>query len=70
MAYNEILTQLRKAKGKSRKEVAEAVGVSASAIAMYELGERVPRDEVKKALAAYYKRTVASIFFATKTHIS
>lgn len=64
MAYNEILMQLRKAKGKSRREVAEAIGVSPSSIAMYERGERVPRDEIKAKFAAYYKKSVSSIFFA------
>ena len=64
MAYNEILTQLRKAKGKSRREVAEAIGVTKSAIAMYERGERVPKDEIKTKFANYYKKSVSSIFFA------
>ena len=64
MAYNEILMQLRKAKGKSRREVAEAIGVSPSSIAMYERGERAPKDDTKVKLANYYKKSVTSIFFA------
>lgn len=64
MPYNEILLSLRKAKGKSRKEVAEAIGITRSAVAMYERGDRVPRDDIKAKLAAYYKRSVSSIFFA------
>ena len=64
MAYNEILVSLRKAKGKSRKEVADALDVSVSAIAMYERGERVPKDDIKAKISAYYKKSVASIFFA------
>lgn len=64
MAYNEILMQLRKAKGKSRREVAEAIGVTKGAIAMYERGERVPKDEIKAKFANYYKKSVSSIFFA------
>lgn len=63
MEYNEILVSLRKSKGKSRKEVAEAIGVTKSAIAMYERGERVPKDCIKAKIATYYKKSVASIFF-------
>lgn len=56
--------KLRKLRGmKPRKEVAEACGISVSALAMYEAGERVPRDEVKIRLAAYYNRSVNYIFF-------
>lgn len=56
--------KLRKLRGaKPRKEVAEACGISVSALAMYEAGERIPRDEVKIRLAAYYNRSVNYIFF-------
>ena len=48
---------------KSRAEVAEAVGVSISALQMYENGERIPRDEIKIRLAEYYNQTVGSIFY-------
>ena len=49
---------------KTRKEVATAVGVSKSAIAMYERGERVPKDEIKTRIAKFYKKSVESIFYA------
>lgn len=45
-------------------EVANAVGVSQSAISMYEAGERVPRDAIKVKLAKFFGVTVESIFFA------
>lgn len=48
---------------KSRAEVAKALNISLSAIAMYENGERIPRDEVKIAIADYYGVSVADIFF-------
>lgn len=48
---------------KTQEEVAKAVGISTSAISMYENGERIPRDTVKLRLAKYYKRSVQSIFF-------
>lgn len=47
----------------SRETVAAAVGVSVSAISMYENGERIPRDDVKIRFAKYYKKSVQEIFF-------
>ena len=49
---------------RTQEEVAKALGVSLSAIGMYERGERMPRDEVKIAIAKYFDVTVQSIFFA------
>lgn len=48
---------------KSQSEVAKAVGISDSALSMYECGERTPRDSIKVRLAQYYGKTVQSIFF-------
>lgn len=60
-----IAEKLRKLRdGKSRQEVADACGISVSALAMYEAGERIPRDEIKIKLARYYNRSVSYIFFA------
>lgn len=57
--------KLRKLRGnRSRQEVADACGISVSALAMYEAGERVPRDEIKIKLARYYNRSINYIFFA------
>ncbi len=47
----------------SQEEVAKAVGISVSALSMYETGNRIPRDEIKVKLARYYKSTVEAIFF-------
>ncbi len=60
--YGEKLKKLRGSK--TIDEVAKAVGVSRSAIAMYEAEERIPRDEIKIKLALYYKKSVQYIFFA------
>jgi len=49
---------------KTQEEVAKAIGSSLSAIGMYERGERIPRDEVKLAIAKYYDTTVQAIFYA------
>ena len=48
---------------KPRQAVAIELGISYSALQMYENGERTPRDEIKIKLANYYHRTVQSIFF-------
>lgn len=61
MTVAERLIQARG--GKKREEVANEVGVSLSAIAMYENGDRIPRDEIKVRLAKYYKTTVQELFF-------
>ena len=59
-----IAEKLRKLRGdKSQREVADAVGVTAMAISLYESGERIPKDEIKVKLANYYKTTVDAIFF-------
>ena len=63
--YSNNLRKLRIKSKKSRLEVANAVGVSVSSIAMYEQGERVPRDDTKVKLAKYFNTTVSAIFFAT-----
>lgn len=52
---------------KSQAEVAQAVGISDSALSMYECGERIPRDSVKVKLAKYYKTTVQKIFLTRMT---
>lgn len=48
---------------KSQEEVAKAVGITQSALSMYERGERTPRDDVKIKLANYFEADVAFIFF-------
>lgn len=48
---------------KRREDVAAAVGISVSALAMYENGDRTPRDSIKIKLADYYNMTVQELFF-------
>lgn len=57
------LKQLRLEKRMSREDLAAAVGASPSAIAMYELGERMPRDEMKLKIANFFGKSIESIFF-------
>nr|DAD86080.1 MAG TPA: helix-turn-helix XRE-family like protein [Siphoviridae sp. ctGyV19] len=61
VAVAKRLIELRS--NKSQEEVANSVNISASALSMYENGERIPRDEIKIRLAKYYGKTVQYIFF-------
>lgn len=62
---NIIGTRIKTLRGdKTMKTVAEAIGISVSALGMYETGKRVPRDEVKVRMAEYFDTTVEAIFFA------
>lgn len=56
-----ILVDLRGSK--SRAEVAAALNLSVSAVAMYERGDRIPRDETKLKIAEYYGKSVEEIFY-------
>jgi len=67
MANKKISTgeKLRVLRGvKSKKEVADALGISFSSYVKYERDERIPKDSVKVRIAKYYKTTVEAIFFA------
>ena len=66
--YGKRLIQLRGSR--SQETVAKAVGISTSAYGMYEIEQRIPRDEIKIALAKYYDTTVEAIFFAPESHVT
>jgi len=53
---------------KTQREVAKALGISDSAVRQYESGNRVPKDEIKIRIAAYYNKTVQEIFFNNEVH--
>lgn len=56
--------RLRELRGnKTIDQVANDTGISRSALNMYELGERMPRDLKKIILAEYYGKSVGEIFF-------
>ena len=48
---------------RTQAQVAKDLGISDAALSAYEQGTRIPRDEVKVKIAAYYGVTVSSIFF-------
>lgn len=61
MYCGEMLKLLRGEK--TQEEIARAIGITKSSWAMYERGERTPRDEVKVQIAQYFGKTVQEIFF-------
>ncbi len=69
MDAEQIRRNLIEARGeRSQTEVAKGIGISVSALSMYESGERIPRDEIKEQLARYYGMTVGFLFFGEKVH--
>lgn len=60
----EIGKRLKELRGdRPMQELADVCGVSRQAYWMYEAGDRVPSDEVKKKIADYYQKSVSEIFF-------
>ena len=57
---NEKLIALRG--NRTQEEVAKALGISISALSMYEQGNRIPRDEIKIRMAEYYGISLESLF--------
>lgn len=58
----ERLVQLRGSN--SIVKTANDLNISPSALSMYENGERIPRDNIKIRIAAYYNKPIQDIFFA------
>lgn len=63
MSIGKKIEKLRMKKNMTQKELALILGISASSVAMYELDERVPRDEIKKKISNYFDVPVQDIFF-------
>ena len=57
------LRKLREKSGKTQKELANIMDISISAISMYENGERIPSDKVKKQYALLFDVSIEDIFF-------
>ena len=64
--YGKILMELRGEK--PREKVAKEIGISPSALGMYEIELRIPRDDIKIKLANYFHKSVQEIFFAEQCH--
>lgn len=63
MSAGTKLRALRQKLKKTQKQVADEIGITKSALAMYERDKRAPRDEVKILIAEYYGESVQSLFF-------
>ena len=65
MPTKEVVGQrLRQLRGsRTLAEVANALGVSAMAVSLWETGKRSPADAMKMRIAEYYKKSVTAIFF-------
>lgn len=66
LGYGKILIELRG--NESQAHVAKSIGIATSTLGMYETEQRIPRDNIKIALANYYNTTVQQIFFNEKCH--
>lgn len=56
--------RIRQLRGEmTQEEAAKRIGVTKTALSMYENDERVPRDEIKKRIAALFGQTVGSLFY-------
>lgn len=53
---------------RTQEEVADALGISKSALSMYEQGERIPRDNIKIRIAEYYHVPIFELFYARNQH--
>lgn len=59
----EKLRRLREKQSLSQLELAKIIGVERSAIAMYESGQRTPRDLIKIKLAEFFNVSITDLFF-------
>lgn len=64
----ERIKKLRQEKKMSQQEFADAINVAYSTVSMYETGERIPRDQIKLAIANLFGVTVDYLFFGIDTH--
>ena len=48
---------------RTQSEVSHDLGISISALSMYETNRRVPRDEIKIRIADYYDVNICDLFY-------
>lgn len=56
--------------GMSQVQAAKAIGITRSALSMYETAKRVPNDDVKIAISVVYKVPIQELFFKGQGHVS
>lgn len=57
------LAELRKERNMTQKQLAKALKISESAVAMYEIGERTPSLKVAKRIAEFFNIPIEQIDF-------
>lgn len=58
-----LIRAKREGLGMTRDELAKELGISASALAMYETGKRRPKQETGKTIADYFMIPASSLYF-------
>ena len=66
MPFHTVLRELRRKKELTQEELAKKTGLSASAISMYELGEREPNFKVLETLADFFNVDMNRLLDAKK----
>lgn len=59
----EKIARLRNDKNITQKELVKVLGIFTASIAMYELNECIPKDEVKKKISHFFGVPVQKKFF-------
>ena len=62
MTFSNRLTELRKSRGISQKELANYIDVSPSLVGMYEQGRRKPSFEILEAIADYFNVNIDTLY--------
>lgn len=62
MTFSNKLTELRKSRGISQKELANYIDVSPSLVGMYEQGRRKPSFEILEAIADYFNVNIDTLY--------
>ena len=64
MDKKKIGRRLIEARGSmTQRGAAEKIGIGRSALAMYEAGHRIPKDDIKIRIAEVYGQSVQALFF-------
>lgn len=69
MDRKEIGRRLVEARGRmSQAEAAGKIGITRSSLAMYELGQRIPKDDIKILISVAYQIPIQELFFKGQGH--
>lgn len=63
LVKNLYLIELREQRGLNQAQLADRLGISPSSMSAYELGTRIPRDEIKVKIADFFGADVLELFF-------